>query len=507
MVESNKEDFDRWSRAVAEWLPRLASRDTASEAASALFELHGERYQSLPGEGEDFESRELNDKAVYEAAVNLLASDLHLLIPRWIDRLIEARQDIDARTDARVAALERDEKAPKFNFDPLHIARETKAAIQAAGARLDPHLDRLIEAIPSFTRDSGDAYADAMRNAGPALVRATSTLLDLLNAHGVWSLGSGIRAALVQAAKFDPSILAMLRRMLHDEDRGIRGGAADLLGSMGNAAIPAADELLEMSARSVEDRLLAMFALANQSPPRPQTLDMLEHSLADPNGYLRRAVVESIGNLHAEPQRFVPLLIAACDDQELLEDESVPEAAVRALTQYGPAAPAAIPRLRQFLDGPIAGRTVDPKLVRCAIAAIAGVVEEDADKVAGVAPAVISHRATPASDDERLIPVTHGGHLCYIDTAGQIVLKTPYSYGEPFHCGRAIVHEGGKTFVIDRRHRRQDGDRAPVRRRRPIRRRHCARHPRQVEWPDRPHGPIYMGSHNGIHRVFASARE
>ena len=49
-----------------------------------------------------------------------------------------------------------------------------------------------------------------------------------------------------------------------------------------------------------------------------------------------------------------------------------------------------------------------------------------------------------------MIPVTHGGHLCYIDTAGQIVLKTPYSYGEPFHCGRAIVHEGGKTFVIDR---------------------------------------------------------
>jgi len=451
MAESNEKEFNEWSRQVAEWLRRLADRDTAVEAASALFELRGERLGSLPDMDPDFERDELHNRAVYEAANKLLDSELDLLITRWVDRLIEARQNIDAQAAARVGALERDEKPPKFNFGPMLIADETRAAIQAAGKRIDPFLDRLIEAIPSSTRDSCDAYADAMRNAGRGIVRATSTLLDLMRAHGVWSLLPGIRAAMVQAAKFDPSILAMLRRMLHDDDFKVRAGAADLLGSMGDAAIPAADELLEMSARSVEDRYSATFALANQRPPRPQTLDLLEQSLSDPNAYLRRAGVQSIGELHADPERFVPLLIRACDDQELLEDESVPEAAVRALTDYGPAASAAIPRLRQFLDGPIVGRTVDPKLVRRAITAIAGVAAEDADKVAGIVPAVISRRETPASDDERLIPVTHDEHLCYIDTAGQIVLKTAHSYGEPFHCGRAIVHKGGKTFVIDRR--------------------------------------------------------
>lgn len=451
MAEPNDKEFNEWGRQVAEWLPRLADRNTAVEAASALFELRGERLGSLPDMDPDSERDELHNKAVYEAAVKLLNSELVLLIPKWIDRLIEARHDIDNQNADLVAALERGEKPPKFNFGPMHIAGETRAAIQAAGERIDPFLNRLIEAIPSSTRDSGDAYADAMRNAGRGIVRATSTLLDLMRTNGIWSLLPGIRAAMVQAAKFDPSIRAMLRRMLHDDDFKVRAGAADLLGSMGDAAIPAADELLEMSARSVEDRYSATFALANQRPPRPQTLDLLEQCLSDPNAYLRRGGVQSIGELHADPKRFVPLLIAACDDQEPLEDESVPEAAVRALTEYGPAASAAIPRLRQFLDGPIAGRTVDPKLVRRAIAAIAGVATADADRVAGVAPAVISHRATPASDDERLIPVKHEGRLCYIDTAGQIVLKTPYSRGEPFQCGRAIVREGRKTFVIDRR--------------------------------------------------------
>lgn len=451
MVESNKEDLDRWSRAVAEWLSRLAGRDTASEAASALYKLRAERFRSLPQEDQYFERHELHNQAVYEAAVHLLDSDLEALIPQWIDLLIEARRDIDAHAAAYTAAARKDEKLPRFPFAQSHIASETEAAIQAAGARIDPFLDPLIKAIPSSTRDGDDAYANAMRNAGPGLVRATSTLLDLLRKHGVWSLRSGIRAALVQAAKFDPSILTTLRGMLLDDDSKIRGGAADILGAIGDAAKPAADELLELSSRSIEDRIAAMYALAAQSPPRSQTLELLERSLEDTNGYVRRAAAYAVGKLHADPQRFVPKLIAACDDQEPLHDESVPEAAVRALTQYGPAASAAIPRLRQFLDGPIAGRVVDPNLVRRAIAAIAGVATDDADKVAGVVPGVISHRSTAASDEERLIPVTHEGRLCYIDTAGQIVLKTPYSRGEQFHFGRAIVHEERKCFVIDRR--------------------------------------------------------
>ncbi|HEX5243520.1 MAG TPA: HEAT repeat domain-containing protein [Tepidisphaeraceae bacterium] len=161
---------------------------------------------------------------------------------------------------AYTAAARKDEKLPKFPFAQSHIASETEAAIQAAGARIDPFLDPLIKAIPPSTRDGGDAYADAMRNAGPGLVRATSTLLDLLRKHGVWSLRSGIRVALVQAAKFDPSLLTTLRGMLLDDDSKIRGGAADILGAIGDAAKPAADELLELSSRSVEDRIAAMYA-------------------------------------------------------------------------------------------------------------------------------------------------------------------------------------------------------------------------------------------------------
>ncbi len=63
-------------------------------------------------------------------------------------------------------------------------------------------------------------------------------------------------------------------------------------------------------------------------------------------------------------------------------------------------------------------------------------------------------RNEPASDDERLWPVSYNGKQCYIDRAGRIVLQTRFDFVGPFVDGRAIASERRSgTWVIDRESR------------------------------------------------------
>jgi WG repeat protein len=152
-----------------------------------------------------------------------------------------------------------------------------------------------------------------------------------------------------------------------------------------------------------------------------------------------------LGELTPEPGRFVPLLVAACDRALQLHKEDLPDAAVTALGEYGPLARDALPRLRQFLEGPIKGRTVRSDLVETAIRSIT------ADAAAVKPAAVADQRTEPLSADEPVFAVVYEQKQCYIDRQGRIVLRTRFVDGEPFRDGRAIVHdEARRTFVIDR---------------------------------------------------------
>src|SRR5205085_2722554 len=142
----------------------------------------------------------------------------------------------------------------------------------------------------------------------------------------------------------------------------------------------------------------------------------IEFGMNDASGYVRRAAASALGLLRAEPGRFVPQLVAACDYEEYLHDESLPDAAVRALGAYGPAARAAAPRLRLFLEGPIKGRTVSARRVREALGRITGAGE--AAEVDEGAPVRKRAAAAPVAVDEPLFAVTYRGRRCYVDREG-----------------------------------------------------------------------------------------
>ena len=127
-----------------------------------------------------------------------------------------------------------------------------------------------------------------------------------------------------------------------------------------------------------------------------------------------------------------------------LHKEDLPDAAVTALGEYGPPADA-LPRLRQFLEGPIKSRTVRSDLVETAIRSITA-------EAASVKPAAVGRpRTEPLSADEPVFAVVYEQKQCYIDCQGRFVLRTRFVGGEPFRDRRAIVHdEARRTFVIDR---------------------------------------------------------
>lgn len=445
---------DQWCRRIAVWLPRLADPPSQNKATESLMAIAMALYKSTDAAAESASSSrhaEHSEFEEYRRAISLLDDQIDQLIPRWIEQLIALHHAAQRNTDARIAAMRNDGQMPEFSLGPILAAGKLTVALQACGDRIDAHLAPLSDALNTIGRDGDDEVADAMSHAGPAIVSAKAGLFQLLRSHGIWSSRSGIRAAMARLARFDESTIAAVKAMLHDADAKVRQAATAVLGSIGEASREATDDLLAMESFDINDRCSAIYALAAQQPPAPAVLEMLERALHDRNGHVRLAAVSTIGKVRADPTRFIPQLIAASDDTEPLHDDSIAETVVWALRDYGPAAVASLPRLRAFLDGPIAGRTVKPKWVREAIASIAEVPLRQADDAIGIMPLKPRLRsAEMLPQDEPIFPVTFRDRLCYIDSAGSIVLKTDFEYGGPFHADRAIVHSNRKTFVIDR---------------------------------------------------------
>ena len=131
-------------------------------------------------------------------------------------------------------------------------------------------------------------------------------------------------------------------------DDKARHAAIQVLGTIGSAARPAAGQLLALGNGDESERCLMIWALSRQGEPTPEFLAVLDEAIRDDNGYVRRAAVHAIGELTPDATKWLPALIAACDWAHDLHDETLPEAAVAALGEYGPLAHGALPRLRRF---------------------------------------------------------------------------------------------------------------------------------------------------------------
>jgi WG containing repeat/HEAT repeats len=441
--DARKRDRDR-----AKWLRRLAEPTDTIDAARALWSIDvAAAKQRLAdaniGAGrEDEVARTLAELA---SALAMMVADLDRLIAAWIDRFVEQLAIMRRDRELFTGALEAGERLPTLDMGNLIAVHQLQNALQAVGDRIDPHIGPIVEALGSLDPDADDHLMAALEFAGPAATRAVDKLMAILRDRGISRWPSHVARALANASRFDDGVIPALTDLLSSHENRMRNAAIEVLGTIGPAARPAAGQLLALDTGDESERCRMIWALSQQGAPTPEVLAVLDAAMRDDDGYVRRSAVHALGELTPDSARFVPWLIAACDWADDLHDESLPEAAVTALGQYGPRALVALHRLRQFVDGPIRGRTVNPALVREAIARIAG-------DNATVPDALIPYRPSePFGDDESLFAVRYRGKLCYIDRLGRIVLETRYWSGGPFSDGRAIVYnDAGRAIVIDR---------------------------------------------------------
>ena len=378
-------------------------------------------------------------------ALETLTSDLDSLIPAWIARLREQLETMRQNGQRHLNALAAREKMPAIDFGNIIAVGQLQIVLQAAGELIDPHISPIIDDLATLDCEVDHHLLAVLEYAGPAVAAAIPKLLHMLRERGITRCPSRLARALANASRFDEGVLLALTELLSSGPDHARHAAIEVLAAIGPAGQSAAGQLLALRNGSEADRCRMIHELAMQGTKAPKFLGVLESALRDQNGYVRRSAIYALGELTPDPLRFVPLLIAACDWAEFLHDESLPEAAVAALGQYGPRAHAALPRLRQFIDGPIEGRTVRSAVVREAIEHISAGATAAAD---ARAPRI---RTQPLADDEPLFAVRLNDKQCYIDRLGQLVLKTRFSWGQPFSADRAIVHDDKRrTFVIDR---------------------------------------------------------
>ncbi|MDB5303094.1 MAG: hypothetical protein JWM97_643 [Phycisphaerales bacterium] len=435
---------------IATWLPRLAERADVVAASSAIWHIAIDAASKSEEKSEPAASREEEDArglSGYKLAIELIGDQVEKLIPAWISRFLEQLQAANDEQQRRVAAIGSDEDVPSIDMANIIAVNQLQKVLQATGDRIDPHIEPIVDAMGSWDRDRDEQLCASVEYAGPAISRAIPKLLEMLRVRSVWCWPSHLSRALANASRFDGTVIGSLREMLSSDLSSVREAAISVLGTIGPAAQSSADQLLAFRNGNEAERCGMLHALARQGSPTAEILDLFAAAMVDENGYVRRAAVYAVGELTPEPERFVPLLIDACDYPHHLHDTSLPEAAVDALAKYGPRARAALPRLEQFVTGPIKGRTVPAKQ---AFRAIERISPEAPPVRRSEDPTV---RAEPVSDDEPLFGVIHEGNRCYIDRSGRVVIRTDFEWGEDFSDGLAIVRRSGGTSVIDRKGR------------------------------------------------------
>jgi len=430
-------------------LRRLADADYVVEAGQALYAIELKAYEEsmkrpkVPKTRQEEEAQQL---AGNRAALTAISNEVEALIPAWIARLLEQLAIDQRKQQERERAIAAREELPRFDLRNCRAVAELQRTLQALGARFDPHLGPVIEAIGALDREADERLAAILEYAGPAAMAALPKLLAILGQRGIWCWPSHLARAIANVSRFDAQVVEALCELLGAGTENVRLAAMEALAAVGPGARSAADRLLAFRKGSAAERCRMIDALARQGSATPVFLDVLEEAVNDSDGYVARSAAYALGELTPDAARFVPLLIAACDRVLHLHNEDLPEAAVAALARYGPRAADALPRLRQFIEGPIRGRTVRPDLVQTAIERIS--TNEPTSRIT----AQVRTRTEPFGEHEPLFAVKYQGKQCYIDRRGNFVLQTRFVQGEPFCDGHAIVcDEKRRTFVIDRK--------------------------------------------------------
>lgn len=200
------------------------------------------------------------------------------------------------------------------------------AAVVAGAADPDVRVQR------ATTEVLGDVQAD---QAGPALEAALRDEDATVRETALRSLArsgapEGLTAALPALSDPDPSVrtaavgavdrlgrgaadvLDALRRLLDDEDAGVRSSAASSLLQTASHAV--AVQTLTVLAQSVDadERTLAAEALAGHGSP--ETFGLAAALLADPSPRTRSAAARSLGRM--DPELAVPALVDRLDDPD-----------------------------------------------------------------------------------------------------------------------------------------------------------------------------------------------
>ncbi len=209
--------------------------------------------------------------------------------------------------------------------------------------------------------------AESLSRMGPAIVRAVPKLLDLLARSMPQRKASKFGLALAAATSHDPTVVPALVQMLDAGASGARAGAAYALAAVGTATPDSAmPGLLRIAvAEGPLERAAGFAALAQVAPDTDDVAKAVERGMADPDELVRHHAVRSAGRLPRRAERFVPLLVRACDHPFSLP--SVAEAAVRSLGDFGPAANAAANRLKKFLKKRKSMPEVSPEVVEDAL--------------------------------------------------------------------------------------------------------------------------------------------
>ena len=134
------------------------------------------------------------------------------------------------------------------------------------------------------------------------------------------------------------------------EDRLLGAYGLIALGTDSKPAVPALMTFLNDDDPDV--RAAAAFTLQGLGPVASDALPSLIICLQDPSYTVQYHAILAIGQIHQDPQRVIPLLIAFLDKPLDQRWEKLRNCAICALCQFGPQAKAALPALLRLLEDP-----------------------------------------------------------------------------------------------------------------------------------------------------------
>lgn len=179
------------------------------------------------------------------------------------------------------------------------------------------------------------ALAEALAGLGHTVGSRRNHLVQAaLHSSGLWLSRILRRRRQNSPPPDDPAALALaaLRALLADSAAAVRARAAESLGEVGNAAAPAAPDLVQLLRDDDEVvRCRAAEALGRVADRSAETVDPLTSLLAEPNAPVRIAVAGALGELGAAAAPAVPSLLPLLQHS----DEAVRQAAAEAVGRIG----------------------------------------------------------------------------------------------------------------------------------------------------------------------------